>query len=387
MSVVVVLCAVLAASLGVNLALWWERDGAPPQHCQLHALNKTKMDLHTTRQHQRFAEHALEQAAAFSGKTGGGQFGWLNLLKAFDYDPHNLDVAENLVSNYKQLEGYDPVALSLLAEHNLTRLLPGHDKVAHNAKRLEKIWRAHDPGPSPCTTVGFATAVSQWDLEFTPALHQQVYSTAVDMYHSLRSRQPNLTATQLNHELWKVQREGLDRTGSFWGRFQHLPGFTDLVSTMRAASFRFLNQTYGVRLAEYKAAHPMVVWVSVHTSQSQHEPHVTMDAMVGGVYYVHVPANAGRLELYDPRGKSPLTLVEPESPALPPFHRTIGIQPRSGKLVLFPGWLVHSVLQPEQPSPPATDVEYRVSLSLNLKGEWQTTAGLSMGCETFVEDK
>ena len=77
---------------------------------------------------------------------------------------------------------------------------------------------------------------------------------------------------------------------------------------------------------------------------------------------------------------------------------------RSGKLVLFPGWLVHSVLNSSNHSacrPPfeggdlldehcAAGYEshgdrlgqeydpddFRVSLSLNLKGEWQDTAAL-----------
>ena len=42
--------------------------------------------------------------------------------------------------------------------------------------------------------------------------------------------------------------------------------------------------------------------------------------------------------------------------------------------MLFPGWLVHSVLNATGPlSPPGT---YRVSLSFNLKGEWQDTGAL-----------
>lgn len=129
-----------------------------------------------------------------------------------------------------------------------------------------------------------------------------------------------------------------------------------------------------------------------------------MIALVGGVYYVSVPPNAGRLELYDPRGKSPLrVLSNPDSPPSPPFHRVVGVQPAEGdekenqsysrvlfsydstyvgKLVLFPGWLVHSVLQSsvtqskEKGEQCHSQRPYRVSLSLNLKGEWQDTASL-----------
>ena len=58
-------------------------------------------------------------------------------------------------------------------------------------------------------------------------------------------------------------------------------------------------------------------------------------ALVGGVYYVRVPAWSGRLELYDPRGKSPLRdLDDPLSPPLPPFHRVRAVLPEEGMLLI-----------------------------------------------------
>lgn len=132
-----------------------------------------------------------------------------------------------------------------------------------------------------------------------------------------------------------------------------------------------------------------VVWVSIHTAESVHQPHVTDDALVGGVYYVRTPTGSGRLELYDPRGKNPLRdLAEPTSPPFPPFHRTVTVVPKAGHLLLFPGWLVHSVVTAESLVADADEIEstpldgYRVSLSLNLKGEWQDTAALHFrNCE------
>ena len=151
----------------------------------------------------------------------------------------------------------------------------------------------------------------------------------------------------------------------------------------------------------------MVVWVSVHTTESMHQPHVTDDALVGGVYYIKTPRHAGRLHIYDPRGKSPLDLRSPLAASSPPFHRGIGIEPEEGKLVLFPGWLVHAVLPSSNHSMNGHDTAdisrtsahtddrvmeassvssgssnsgaaagYRVSMSLNLKGEWYDTSGL-----------
>ena len=47
-----------------------------------------------------------------------------------------------------------------------------------------------------------------------------------------------------------------------------------------------------------------------------------------------------------------------------------------GVLVLFPGWMVHQVL-PSAASSRASET-YRVSISVNFKGEWQDTTGLSL---------
>ena len=86
----------------------------------------------------------------------------------------------------------------------------------------------------------------------------------------------------------------------------------------------------------------------------------------------------------------PLSLLFPR----PPFHRTLTVTPREGLLVLFPGWLVHSVLpanataetsvgagvgaggSESESESDSAGYEYRVSVSMNLKGEWQDTGNL-----------
>eukprot|EP00968_Pinguiococcus_pyrenoidosus_P017016 scaffold1659_cov255-Pinguiococcus_pyrenoidosus.AAC.15 len=114
---------------------------------------------------------------------------------------------------------------------------------------------------------------------------------------------------------------------------------------------------------------------------------MTEDSLIGGVYYSRVPSGSGHLALYDPRGMSPILrrnfseeIVEGiplnQRAPHPPFHRIVDVEPKEGKLVLFPGWLIHQVL----PSPDLdTDGSgYRVSVSVNLKGEWQDTAALML---------
>jgi hypothetical protein len=62
--------------------------------------------------------------------------------------------------------------------------------------------------------------------------------------------------------------------------------------------------------------------------------------------------------------------------ARPPFHRTVTLTPEEGMMVLFPGWLVHTVLPSRGLN--VHQSKYRISISVNLKGEWQDTAGLHL---------
>ena len=349
--------------------------------------------MHTPQEHARLAEEAYSQAALFDGSRNEGKFGWLYLLKAWDYDKTNRDVAENIAVNYEPLSGsYAEIGYAELKSANysidfIRQFMSQPEQYDAALTKTFKLYMgARDPGEG-CTGIAFATAFSTWDIGelFGPAniarMNKAIHDKAVAAYLKLKASRPLLNATDLNHALWDVQRRNMDReSGTFWAGFGDIEGFRELTYTMRKAAARFLGHTHGLgELAgAQKAANPLVVWVSVHLDNSVHQPHVTEDALVGGVYYVSVPAGSGKLELYDPRGKHP-NYLDPLAPTMPPFHRTIQYQPAPGKLLLFPGWLVHSV----RPSANVVSDGYRVSISLNLKGEWQDTGALSLGCRTY----
>ena len=111
------------------------------------------------------------------------------------------------------------------------------------------------------------------------------------------------------------------------------------------------------------------------------------------------PPRSGELALFDPRGKPPTDAGKsgggggdgdgngggedgmPSDPTgrffsgmalpSPPFHRVSTVRPVPGLLIVFPGWLVHQVL----PAAGGAQLDQlRVSISLNLKGEWQDTS-------------
>ena len=148
----------------------------------------------------------------------------------------------------------------------------------------------------------------------------------------------------------------------------------------------------------------MFAWANVHRNgHSAHEKHNHELSTVSGVYYTSVASGAAPLRFYDPRGAN--ALVESLGGALgvntcsPPFVESVSVDAQQGRLVAFPGWLLHSVdptvaetVAPKGTKEPAeVDHErrrrqqqeeeeehrhWRVSFSFNLHGEWRDTASM-----------
>ena len=203
------------------------------------------------------------------------------------------------------------------------------------------------------------------------------------------------------------------------GIFQRSAEFGELLRLVRRASRDYL-EAHGQATEEARTLSdgPIFCWASVHIGGSCHPPHVHSDAAVTGTYYARRSAAAAPLCLEDPRGRSPLDMVASletrlryggsagagagagagEGGAMPPFDRSVRLEPLEGECVLFPPWVVHSV-------PPtsgrtsaegagsrgrsggegggsvgaaaedaAADALLRVSFSFNLLGHWAHTA-------------
>ena len=355
---------------------------------QLSIVDRVEGELYSPQANKQRSNWFLNKAATYKAEKGEGNLGWLWLLAAVDVDRGNESALKNLVANYHRIfAGFSALAYSELSRASVPaavkKALMSEEERTKQAKQFDDMAKriaAASALPASCDYRAFATLFSYWDFDqgrapWPDSLNDAIYNASVSEYLNLKQQRPELDATALNHALFKVQMAKIETGTAFWGIFQNIDGMDALVMAMRRASVDFLRN-HGVADAVMRASHPLVVWVSVHTDDSVHQPHVTTDAMVGGVYYVRTPRNAGRLVMYDPRGKHPVTgLVNPVSPPDPPFHRSLALYPRESRLVLFPGSLVHSVLSSDQPMEPKGT--YRVSLSLNLKGEWQETAALS----------
>lgn len=158
----------------------------------------------------------------------------------------------------------------------------------------------------------------------------------------------------------------------------------EVVKHALQATSRYLKEwnmdpeTIGGPLSKYFSRHS---WFSIHGKGSTHVSHVHFDARVAIVYYPRVgEADEGKLVFEDPRG-SPYRKEQSEtcgasgakncqstpSPQTPFAGNRYFHRPREGDLVVFPGWLYHSV------DPVANEDDYRVSLSINIDGYWTQT--------------
>lgn len=247
--------------------------------------------------------------------------------------------------------------------------------------------------PPAQVLVPFAQLCGQWDLlQSMPKLdqlHQDFYTATMEAYNEMRRGvRGRITDTELNNKFYNWQMNKLDQTGEHWSGYTKIPLFHSLLASMHQAATEFLMMHgFSRDSARRKAAHHTIFWTSVHSGSSIHHAHVAEDSLIGGVYYASVPPNSGNLQLLDPRGVNTLTVgiaakKQLKTAPQPPFHRTIDITPRPGLLVLFPGWLTHRVL----PSRGLDESKsgYRISVSLNLKGEWQDTTSLTLSLKDHV---
>jgi len=102
------------------------------------------------------------------------------------------------------------------------------------------------------------------------------------------------------------------------------------------------------------------MWANINPKDGMNQPHIHPNSLFSGVYYVKSNPQAGRLKIYDPRPGAQIVMpVRLEGQ--PPKHlwRDANLDPVSGRIIMFPAWLWHSV-EPNQSN------DLRISVSFNF---------------------
>ncbi|MDX1432238.1 MAG: TIGR02466 family protein [Gammaproteobacteria bacterium] len=107
------------------------------------------------------------------------------------------------------------------------------------------------------------------------------------------------------------------------------------------------------------------MWANINPRYGYNRHHTHPHALWSGVYYVQTPENCGLLYLSDPRPQAHVLTAyyDPERRKSESWQE-VYYQPIPGRLVAFPGWLVHAV------QPNLTELEGRegdrISVSFNF---------------------
>ena len=115
------------------------------------------------------------------------------------------------------------------------------------------------------------------------------------------------------------------------------------------------------------------VWYNICPKGGYNECHVHPGAFLSGVYYLKKPKESGDINFHDPR-KGSLCSREPQHIARGSLQE---INAKAGDVVIFPGWLEHSVI-------PNISDEDRISISFNSSWGYKPGHGYM---EDFVENK
>jgi uncharacterized protein (TIGR02466 family) len=135
-----------------------------------------------------------------------------------------------------------------------------------------------------------------------------------------------------------------------------LPEFADLKQAiMEMATFVVGGMGFeglGMMMSE--------VWFTVSPAGAMNVRHCHPRSFLSGAYYVRVPAGSSPICFHDPRPvKLHATPASPKFKVTPYTSEMVTCHVREGLLVLFPGWLDHSV-------PPHQAEDERVVLSFNF---------------------
>ncbi len=122
------------------------------------------------------------------------------------------------------------------------------------------------------------------------------------------------------------------------------------------------------------------MWANINPPGAFNRHHSHPNALWSGVYYVHTPDDCGLLCLTDPRSQAHVLTGHFDPMRRSPHSREdIHYQPFAGKLIVFPGWLVHSTNpnlaksndaseKNASKATPATALEVqRISISFNFR--------------------
>jgi uncharacterized protein (TIGR02466 family) len=216
--------------------------------------------------------------------------------------------------------------------------------------------------PTPLGSAPAAPAAQAASLFETPVIVDHMPQAAA-LNADLGAR---ILARRADHPGLAISNEGgwhSDRAMLEWGG-DGARRLADRILATVAAFTTDIKQTGAPRHRWYPE-----MWANVSPPGAANRHHCHPGAFWSAVYYVDDgyggsddPALGGELVLYDPRMPM-VRMLAPDlrfvRPGQPPDHDENRMRPASGRIVIFPGWLNHSVA-------PYRGTGLRISVAMNL---------------------
>jgi len=102
------------------------------------------------------------------------------------------------------------------------------------------------------------------------------------------------------------------------------------------------------------------MWANINPPGAYNAPHIHPNSLFSGVYYVKAPKNSGRLVCNDPRAGVQLNMpVRKEGQPPKELWRDCTLEPKEGRLIIFPFYLWHNVES-------NLSEDLRISVSFNI---------------------
>ena len=163
-----------------------------------------------------------------------------------------------------------------------------------------------------------------------------------------------------------------DEAGKRWSRDKGYKGYTSYASLndlpKRDPAFAELQRELGRHAATFAqeldfdlGRKPKLdsLWVNLLKAGGHHSAHIHPHSILSGTLYVEVPSGSGAIRFEDPR--LPMMMAAPirSDDAPEELRQFVGVQPRSGLLLMWESWLRHEVL-------PGKAKADRLSISFNF---------------------
>ena len=159
-----------------------------------------------------------------------------------------------------------------------------------------------------------------------------------------------------------LKRKSKGRTVSNQGGWQsdELQGDIPVLKPL-INSIMFCSESFGSCIGIKMPVKLDNIWINVNNYKDANSVHVHNYSLLSGVYYVKAPADSGSIIFYHPN--FPLINYDWHKGNISEGNTYTSskwqVPPVSGKLILFPSWLLHSVN-------PNLSKENRISISFNI---------------------